>query len=1289
MRKEKRKEYLKKVIFVQHIVILIFICVGIFFVIKKTSARDITTTRENTNYINDSFWSQWPSTWDIFDALYSWQTAYTKFMSWYDYTNNSCNKNNINFIEITWLNEIIVLPQIVQENTIYILNGWRYAVIDKMILSWNCIGIIWKWNVELLSKIDTTKTKYSIIDNIFYHNNRITLQNYTISTWIIIQLENDTNTKINYIVTWNINQEFTWYILWNDVETHNASLNSWNNINILDSLFYEDYNVLNHNIKSVIHDNIFSTITWTILWTTTYITNNWLYNTGIKIQIYDTNLSGVFNNALLLSSGSNSYENDFKIEWIYNIITNDKANNQTWISFEIDTTAPIINNLQPVNNSTITGTSINLSRQLWENSTKIISQKYYLYTTWDILITSWVINPWITWTSVININKWTYKRQIEVKDKAWNIWIATVNSFNFNKLNIIFTWTTAYILWNTWYTNTNPVILFSWNKIFEWSIFTWITNATHFYKSWSYSNLLTTISETINRAWPNTGNLKVYLWYKTQDNEIWTWIFNFYIDKTVPSLWLIPLWWRRNNTWDIVYLRSGLNKSSWMIKYYTLSINNNMLYSWTNTTYTKTWIQLNQQYWAQVCAYDIAWSVWCSSTQTITIDQIAPQIHNVVNSWFYKSIPNPAPIIVDESGEAIYNITVKRNWTTILQTWNQTSPYVVDLELWEALYQIIASDEAGNSSQINFNIDTTFPTINLINPISWLLITWNNTVTFSWSWNDWYFSWYEFVLSGYSFGNYYTWIITASSSKIISNLNNWNYRRQVTIYDKAWNKTKSQVLPLFVDVPLTWQIGLWWITTIWYINYTRSWTVLLQTNINKPTIATISWNIVSQYWYNIINKEIFAGNQTTSIDLTSWEWQKYIYVNLKDLTDNQTIHWSLSVVVDSTWPSKPDLSSTNNKHYTWGFAISRISSTDNWAWVKEYNYIIEQNSITKKSWKTSTPSIAISNMELWLQWTFNIKVQAIDQVWNESSRSESAMFNYSWIPDTSPESFTFSRQIDVDINTIYRSNSVVISWLSTYTFIKAVIDEWNLFVNWINVNKESLVTNWDVLYIELRSSNNYYDVETSTLTISDKSSVFKLITIRKEWSDYYDYEDTNLSTTEIIELEWLYLLIVNLDSTLKETLKDMLEAKIDELIEEWALSREIAKLRYIYERLIDDINNYKDTIYTAPNGKKYTIIYKEWLWYTSINFSKTNETKYFATINEINAFIDKNNSQGWLNYTIDTSRSTAPYKAPNGKIYNLFKTTTWKYWSYNMVTPKLFDSLKLLQDYINKNNPKK
>jgi len=100
MKKIKRKEHLKKLIFIEHIIVLALFSITTIFVITKTSARDEELSRNESNYINDSFRNQEPTTGDIFDALYSWTTAYTKNMIWY--TENPCIKGNADFIELTW-----------------------------------------------------------------------------------------------------------------------------------------------------------------------------------------------------------------------------------------------------------------------------------------------------------------------------------------------------------------------------------------------------------------------------------------------------------------------------------------------------------------------------------------------------------------------------------------------------------------------------------------------------------------------------------------------------------------------------------------------------------------------------------------------------------------------------------------------------------------------------------------------------------------------------------------------------------------------------------------------------------------------------------------------------------------------------------------------------------------------------------------------------------------------------------------------------------------------------------
>ena len=127
--------------------------------------------------------------------------------------------------------------------------------------------------------------------------------------------------------------------------------------------------------------------------------------------------------------------------------------------------------------------------------------------------------------------------------------------------------------------------------------------------------------------------------------------------------------------------------------------------------------------------------------------------------------------------------------------------------------------------------------------------------------------------------------------------------------------------------------------------------------------------------------------------------------------------------------------------------------------------------------------------------------------------------------------------------------------------------------------------------------------------------------------------------------------------------------------------------------LNDDDYSDDASTHTAPNGKTYTIVHDSSKGYTSSNF--LNKNKYFSTLSALYEYIDANNKTGtsWgttAKYTnIDQSRSTAAYKAPNGKSYSLLKLINGRYGSYTFQTAKTFTTLKELKAYINKNNPKK
>ena len=89
--------------------------------------------------------------------------------------------------------------------------------------------------------------------------------------------------------------------------------------------------------------------------------------------------------------------------------------------------------------------------------------------------------------------------------------------------------------------------------------------------------------------------------------------------------------------------------------------------------------------------------------------------------------------------------------------------------------------------------------------------------------------------------------------------------------------------------------------------------------------------------------------------------------------------------------------------------------------------------------------------------------------------------------------------------------------------------------------------------------------------------------------------------------------------------------------------------------------------------------------------------KSFATVAAMIAYIDVNNGGAWgggyvgggvswNHATIDTTWQSAPYTAPNKKVYYLFKTVDGRYSSYTFSSAKYFDSLENVRTYIYNNN---
>jgi|GEM_PF-1241522 len=262
------------------------------------------------------------------------------------------------------------------------------------------------------------------------------------------------------------------------------------------------------------------------------------------------------------------------------------------------------------------------------------------------------------------------------------------------------------------------------------------------------------------------------------------------------------------------------------------------------------------------------------------------------------------------------------------------------------------------------------------------------------------------------------------------------------------------------------------------------------------------------------------------------------------------------------------------------------------------------------------------------------------------------------------------------------------------------------------VGTTGYVQNGWTVKIEMNSSDEYDTDVSSVLTIGGVSATFT-ITTETEAEAGTNYSDivTNLSNTE-------KLMIISIFETLKDlyagdkeqeffnTLMVMLDNKMDDFN---INDPEYDALKYLYDlakQYYDDADFGNDIstapwiingVYTAPNGKKYTITYDSVKKFTSTNFITP---KYYPTLDVLKYDIDRNNPLGssylnaktikarWGRLSLDGTRQTSAYTAPNRKVFYFFKTTEGQYSSYTFTTERYFDSLEAVKEFIHNTNKK-
>jgi hypothetical protein len=336
---------------------------------------------------------------------------------------------------------------------------------------------------------------------------------------------------------------------------------------------------------------------------------------------------------------------------------------------------------------------------------------------------------------------------------------------------------------------------------------------------------------------------------------------------------------------------------------------------------------------------------------------------------------------------------------------------------------------------------------------------------------------------------------------------------------------------------------------------------------------------------------------------------------------------------------------------------------------------------------------------------------------NTTSTSAVQSFTYTGILDTVPNQFTLNTLTNATIHTIYGSNTITIAWLSASTPVLASITRWTLYISGRDVGTNGYVQNGRTVRIELESSSNYDTLVTSTLTIGWVSAVFRITTeTEADANDITDYTNivTNLSSTEKLQIIAIFEALRDLYGGSKQdeflnSFMVMLESRLDALGTSTTDTHIHEALQYLYDLCdryrggawssttdISRASRIVHGIYTAPNGKKYTITYDA----TKRQFTSSNflTPKYFPTLDVLKYTIDianpswssylnaKTIKARWWRIAIDWTRQTSPYTAPNGKVFYFFKTMEGQFSSYTFTVEKYFDSLDATKEYIHNSN---
>lgn len=1266
-----------------------FLIVGIGFWMTKFVTVDAASrtvwsiTRDNNDYLSASFWDNSPTTGDIIKALYGsgsdTGTVYTENRN--GYTSWSCLNGGLMNVVYTGNLSLTTLA----EYTIYVLT-WPVSVWSDTITMADCSAII--------SNNSTGTTFYSTVQlttGMLYAsgNQYMIFDNLAIdgSGWASPHTANQNGIYLNYSHYSSLNNIQT-YGNDNGVYMVGSSYNSLDNIQAYDNdnagiyLEHSSDNNLS-NIQS--HNNNYYGINLY------YSSNNTINGSQVYNNRYDDG-GDYYWYWITLDSSSHDMINNTQIYnnytyWIqrnnnseYNTINNTQIyNNTVWIdgSFWSNNT---INNVQAYNNE---------YGILFGVSQNTVLNKFYAYNNdYGIWIDSWSTgttyygtlylfwnntNP--IWGTITNLTWWTWTYS-PLWRTTWslNTWMTMSWDYITNPLN----------------TSGDYMVIWSWAFTgIIWQQAAYLSTITSGY---SYGDSILTQAQPVYYSWTDlvTG---------------WVYVATKFIGSNVTKIngGLSISGWAYTNTSGVTIILTGSNTPGY--RFFGDIITEK---SWSSfTTLLTTWLTLSGTDWRK----NILWQIRTNGnrathyTDSIILDTTTPTFTWTLTSW--STIISGSGWYYNTTWVTITFSDTNLSWAILsglngnsyLNTWFVSGTTITTG--WTYLFTVY--DYAGNSTGMIFTIDTMNPLLTWTYPTTGLLITGNNTISFTWTGTESNLSGYDiYIYSGLTI--YATWATTWATSYSGFITNGSGYSRYVIATDKAGNTWTfaSGAIPFTVNVPLSGIVTLSWATIVssWSNKWTKT-TFPVFIYPNKPC----SYSITGDYITTQTGDYTGTTGTTITVSPTWADGQKILYVYL--YTWSETKFTTLTGYLDITKPSDPTLSSPASGYVTtWTLTLSWSAATETGIWLSGYRWYISPDTafatITLSGFTTSTtasPNTALLGVTTW---TFYRKIRSLDRL-GRTGESTYRDFYYSGT-DYTPTSFTFDSVTNARLNKVYLSSEETIAGMTPGIYSLVEITKWSLYINGDEViGQTGLVHNGDTVQIELISSDEYETRVSSTMTIWNFSTYFRVTTKAETNSTNNDTITTNLSNTQKLQIAWVFLALKDLysDSTTRTTFFNALLSTLQDIIDESDDDDTIDALQYLYDvienYLWDDVS---ETIvnngdrHVAPNGRVYRVTYNSTAkTYTSPDFMFP---KTFTTLAAMTSYIDVNNGGRWYwpttsslwrnNATVDSTRQSAPYVAPNGKSYRLFKTTDGRYSSYNFISAKYFISVDTLKNYIYQQN---